>query len=278
MKPSDFLNNYSFDTNRFDEWIDQLEIKKTSKRAKKLMELVDLTSLSSTDSEKTVIELLRKAKRLNAMGARVAALCTFPNFLRILREQSANENFPLAAVAGAFPLGQAQRKLKLKEVEYTVNEGAKEIDFVINRGAFLSGNLEEVFIEIRSARQLCEGKAELKVILENSDLGSAENIYVASMLALEAGAHFIKTSTGKGEYGARPQDFWVMCDAVKQFQSDTGEWRGIKVAGGIRTLEEATVYYEMAKFFFGKSFLKPELFRIGASSLVADLEKNLSLS
>ena len=275
LKPSDFIKEYRFNPAEFEQFVAQIEVKKTAKRANKLLSLVDLTSLSSTDNKKTVLKLLQKAKELSQSGNGVAAACFFSNYLTPVKEKLPNNKLPLAVVAGAFPLGQADKKLKLDEVEYAVSAGANEVDFVINRGDFLRGNLDAVFLEIRTARQLCEGKAELKVIIENCDLETPENIYIASQLALEAGAHFIKTSTGKGKYGARPEDFWVMCEAVKDFQKNKNQTRGIKVAGGIRTLEEATVYYEIGKHFFGKSFVKPDTFRIGASSLVTNLETYL---
>lgn len=275
IKASDFLNEFHFSEVEFNNWIAAFDSRKTAKRAKKILELVDLTTLSSTDSISTVTQLLNKAEKLSKNKGRVPAVCVFPNFCPTVKQHAFGDSLHLAVVAGAFPLGQADQKIKLKEVEYAIVSGAEEIDFVINRGLVLNGDLEEALIEIRSARLLCEKKAELKVIIETSDLKSPENVYLASRLALEAGADFIKTSTGKGEYGARPQDAWVMCMAIHDFYKQTGELRGLKVAGGIRTLSDANIYYEMVKHFFGKPFCKPHLFRIGASSLVDDLVKHI---
>ncbi|MAX80739.1 MAG: deoxyribose-phosphate aldolase [Crocinitomicaceae bacterium] len=274
LNTESFSEQFEFNSSDFDAFVSSVEAGEkanTAKRAKKLISVVDLTSLNATDTFRSVKKVVNKAIDLSNEDLKVGGVCLFPNYVKEFHKLLLQQDIPMACVAGAFPLGQADRKVKLVEVERAIYHGANEIDYVINRGLFLNNEYEELINEVRAARQLCEGKAELKVIIENSDLDTLENIYLVSRLTLAAGAHFIKTSTGKGAYGAKPKHAWVMLQAIKDHYNSTGVLAGLKVAGGIRTPEEANLYYEMARHFFGKSYAKPHLFRIGASSLLDNL-------
>jgi deoxyribose-phosphate aldolase len=173
-------------------------------------------------------------------------------------------------VATAFPSGRASLATKLHDVRDAVAAGATEIDMVIDRGAFLAGHYLQVYEEIVATKAEC-GSAHLKVILETGELATLDNVRRASWLALLAGADFIKTSTGKINPAARPPVALVMLEAVRDFENATGELRGVKLAGGIRASKEAVRYLVMVNEVAGESWLTPELFRFGASSLLNDL-------
>jgi deoxyribose-phosphate aldolase len=188
----------------------------------------------------------------------------------------AGTNIKTASVATAFPSGQVPIELKIQEVKYCIEQGADEIDMVISRGEFLSNNYKLVSDEISKISDLCkagrDGKTiHLKVILETGELKTAENIYLASVLAINAGADFIKTSTGKISPAATPEAAFVMLKVISDHYNKTGKRIGFKPAGGIRTSDEALQYISMVKNILGDDWLKPELFRIGASSLLNNL-------
>jgi deoxyribose-phosphate aldolase len=176
----------------------------------------------------------------------------------------------IAAVAGAFPSGQTSLAVKLMEVKFAIGEGANEIDTVINRGLLLEGSYQQVFDEIAAIKEAC-GEAHLKVILETGELNSIVAIRKASEIAINAGADFIKTSTGKVAVGATFPAFLIMLDTIKEYVSKTGKAIGIKPAGGIRTTGQAIDYYNLVNGILGEQWTSPNFFRIGASSLLDDL-------
>ncbi len=235
--------------------------------------MVDLTTLEGTDTVGKVRSLCAKAARpdpSDASAPRVAAVCVYPDLVETAVDALHGTPVRIASVATAFPSGRASLATKLHDVRDAVAAGASEIDMVIDRGAFLCGHYRQVFDEIVAVKQVC-GPAHLKVILETGELATLDNARRASWLALIAGADFIKTSTGKVSPAATPPVALVMLQAVRDFAALTGERRGVKLAGGIRTTKEAVRYLVMVNEVAGEAWLSPELFRFGASSLLNDL-------
>jgi deoxyribose-phosphate aldolase len=251
-------------------------IKQTSKVSalRLALSMIDLTTLEGSDSPGKVRQLCNKAMHLHDLFPglpTVAAVCIYPPLIRTAREELKDSSIKLAAVATAFPSGQSSRKTKMNEVRYALDEGADEIDMVISRGALLSGNEAFVFDEIAEAKSICGEIAHLKVILETGELGSLDRIRQASDLALAAGADFIKTSTGKIQPAATLPVTLVMLEALRDFYERTGERRGMKPAGGIRTAKTALQYLVVLNETLGRDWMTPDLFRIGASTLANDL-------
>ena len=238
------------------------------------LSMVDLTTLEGADSPGRVRGLCHKALRPHPEQPDLpscAAVCVYPTMVPHARAfLGADSPVKVAAVATAFPSGQLPLELKLEEVRRTVAAGADEIDMVINRGAFLSGDYARVFDEIVATKTAC-GEAHLKVILETGELGTLDNVAAASRLAMAAGADFIKTSTGKIQPAATMEVTLVMFEAIREHYLETGEMIGMKPAGGIRTAKEAWHYLVMVKETLGDAWLTPELFRFGASSLLNDV-------
>lgn len=251
-------------------------IKKQSKvdALKLALSMIDLTTLEGSDSHGKVRQLCTKARHLHdALPGlpHVAAVCVYPTLVRVAKEELGGSGIKVAAVATAFPSGQTSSKTKADEIHYALNEGADEIDMVISRGAFLSGDFETVYNEIRQAKSLCGDRARLKVILETGELGSLDRIRQASDLALAAGADFIKTSTGKVQPAATLPVTLVMLEAIRDFHRRTGERRGMKPAGGIRNAKTAIQYLVVLNETLGREWMTPDLFRIGASALANDI-------
>lgn len=239
--------------------------------------LIDLTSLNGNDTRESIDRLCQKALSLSAPESGlpgVAAVCVYPTFVRRCAEILKDSKLGIASVAGAFPSGQSPLFVKLAEVQYAVEQGATEIDMVISRGAFLEGRFAEVAGEIAAIRGAC-GQAHLKVILETGELTSVSNIRKASELAIEAGAHFIKTSTGKISPAATPEAMWVMCETIADYYAATGKMVGIKPAGGIVTPEDALLYMAIVKQILGQQWMTPEWFRLGASRLADNLVEKI---
>jgi deoxyribose-phosphate aldolase len=197
-------------------------------------------------------------------------VCVYPNLIAAAKERLAGSSVKIASVATYFPSGQAPLDVKLREVEDAVALGADEIDMVIDRGAFLSGRYAKVFDEIVKVKEAC-GEAHLKVILEVSELGTYDNVRRASLLAMAAGADFIKTSTGKLPGAATLPVQLVMLEAIRDVHDETGRKVGMKPAGGIRTAKNAIQYLVQVHETLGPDWLTPDLYRIGASSLVNDI-------
>jgi deoxyribose-phosphate aldolase len=235
--------------------------------------MVDLTTLEGADTHGKVRSLCAKAMRpdpYDASAPSVAAVCVYPDLVETAVAALRGSPVRIASVATAFPSGRAALATKLQDVRDAVAAGATEIDMVIDRGAFLSGRYQQVFDEIVATKAEC-GSAHLKVILETGELVTLDNVRRASWLALLAGGDFIKTSTGKVSPAATPPVALVMLEAVRDFRDRTGDLRGVKLAGGIRTSKEAVRYLVMVNEVAGEEWLTPELFRFGASSLLNDL-------
>jgi len=250
-------------------------IKKGSKvtALKLALSMIDLTTLEGSDSVGKVRQLCDKAKHVHDALPdlpHVAAVCVYPTLVRTAKEALAGSGIRVAAVATAFPSGQADRETKLRDTRFAIDEGADEIDMVISRGEFLEGNFGYVYDEIAAIKAVCD-RAQLKVILETGELGTLDRVREASDLALAAGADFIKTSTGKIQPAATPPVALVMMEALRDFHLRTGQKRGLKPAGGIRAAKQAVQYLVMLRETLGDEWLTPERFRIGASTLTNDI-------
>ena len=235
--------------------------------------MCDLTTLEGRDTPGKVIQLASKAIRPDPTDTAipsVAALCVYPNMVPHAVEALRGSDVGVASVATYFPSGQAPLAVKTGEVAWAVAEGATEIDMVINRGAFLSGDYVTVYDEIVAIKEAC-GPAHLKVILETGELSTYDNVRRASMLAMAAGADFIKTSTGKVAPAATLPVTLVMLEAIRDFYTGSGRAVGMKPAGGISTAKVAIRYLVMLSETLGAAWLTPSRFRFGASSLLNDL-------
>ena len=239
--------------------------------------MVDLTTLEGADTPGKIKTLCAKAVRPDPTDLTVpsvGAICVYNDMVRIARSELdsiGGNSVPVAAVATAFPSGRASLAVKKIDTQDALDAGAGEIDMVIDRGAFLSGRLMEVFEEIRIIKELCADKAHLKVILETGELVTYDNVRKASYLAMLAGADFIKTSTGKVAPAATAPVVLVMLEAVRDYFALTGTKIGVKPAGGIRTTKDAIKQLVLVKETAGDQWLTPDLFRIGASALLNDL-------
>ena len=234
--------------------------------------MVDLTTLEGMDTPGKVRALCAKALRPDPSDPTtpsVAAVCVYPDLVGVARG-AVGSGLHVAAVATAFPSGRSSLDIKLQDTADAVAAGADEIDMVIDRGAFLSGDYATVYEEITAVKSAC-GDAHLKVILETGELRTLDNVRRASWLAMLAGADFIKTSTGKVTPAATPPVTLVMLEAVRDFERVTGRRIGVKAAGGIRTSKEAIAYLVLVSETVGDAWLTPDLFRFGASSLLNDL-------
>src|SRR5215813_6219107 len=251
-------------------------IKTSAKLAglKMCVAMMDLTTLEGKDTPGKVAYLCRKALQPIEEKYKVpscGAVCVYPNMVKYAR-QFLGEKSPVnvAAVATGFPSGQFPLRTKLEETRRAVNDGADEIDMVINRGAFLAGDYAQVFDEIAAIKEAC-GPAHLKVILETGELVTYDNVRLASRIAMDAGADFIKTSTGKVQPAATMPVTLVMFEAIRDYFFETGIRVGMKPAGGIRNAKQALAYLVMVKETLGDDWLTPDLFRIGASTLLNDV-------
>src|SRR5438067_8053402 len=235
--------------------------------------MMDLTTLEGADTPGKVAALCSKAVRPDPSDPSVpsvAAVCVYPNLVLTAKERLHGSGVKVASVATAFPSGQSPLDVKVRDVEDAVSFGADEIDMVIDRGAFLSGRYAKVYDEIVRVKDAC-GDAHLKVILEVSELGTYDNVRRASLLAMAAGADFIKTSTGKLPGAATLPVQLVMLEAIRDVHEETGHKVGMKPAGGIRNSKNAIQYLVQVHETLGPDWLTPDLYRIGASSLVNDI-------
>lgn len=238
---------------------------------------IDLTSLTSLDTKESIwnmVDAVNDFEGTRPDVPNVAAICVYPNFVETVKQALTAQEVKIASVAAGFPSSQTFMEIKIAEVALAVLQGADEIDIVLNLGHFMDEAYEDLTDEISEIKDSCQ-EARLKVILETGALGTTENIHKASILAMYSGADFIKTSTGKRYPGATVEAVYTMCKAIKTYQAITGKKVGIKVSGGVRTAEDAVRYYTIVKEILGEEWLTKELFRIGASSLVGDIEKRL---
>lgn len=239
---------------------------------KQCLSQIDLTSLNGSDTYtgiQTMTEKVNGFKKAFPHLPNVAAMCVYPALVPIVKS-TLTENVGIAAVAAGFPSSQTFIEIKVAETAMTVMEGATEIDVVISIGKFLEGRYEEVYEELTEIKTSCRN-AHLKVILETGDLITASNIKKASLIAMAAGADFIKTSTGKIPVAATPEATYVMCQAIKEWNEKNNIKVGYKPAGGISTTEDAVKHYTLVKEILGKEWLNNKLFRFGASRLANNL-------
>lgn len=240
---------------------------------KLILSMIDLTTLEGQDTPGKVQQLCQKAIHLHdSMPGlpHVAAVCVYPTMVGVAKQALAGHDINIASVATAFPSGMSAREVKLDDTRMAVAAGATEIDMVISRGEFLRGNDRFVFDEIIAVKEAC-GDAHLKVILETGELGTLDRVRRASILAMHAGADFIKTSTGKIQPAATMQVTLVMLQAIRDFYRETGQMIGMKPAGGISTAKLAVHYLVMLQETLGSAWMTPEWFRFGASSLANDV-------
>ena len=250
-------------------------IKKSAKKQALYLTLsmIDLTTLDGKDSSEKVKKLCYKAQHLDDFITglpNVAAVCVYPTLVEIAKKELRGSNINVASVATAFPSGHSTLEVKKEEAKFAINSGADEIDMVISRGKFLSGEYSYVFDEIAAIKEVC-GQVHLKVILETGELGSLDNVRKASDIAMYAGADFIKTSTGKISPASSMPVTFVMLNAIKDFYKKTGVKVGMKPAGGISTSKIALQYLVMLKEVLGAEWMNKKLFRFGASSLANDV-------
>ena len=242
---------------------DTLEVKKF------LMGSVELTTLKTTDSEESVLKFTERVNDFDNTYPdlpHVATICVYPCFASIVSQSLEVEGVEVACVSGSFPSSQACIEVKTVETALAVRDGATEIDIVMSVGKFLSGDYETVCDEISELKAVC-GEKKMKVILETGLLGSAENIKKASILAMYAGADYIKTSTGKEKPAATPEAAYVMCQAIKEYYDKTGIQIGFKPAGGLNTVHDALIYYTIVKEVLGEKWLTNQYLRLGTSRL-----------
>ena len=250
-------------------------LKKDSKvwGLKLAISMMDLTTLEGKDTRGKVWALCQKAIRpdpSNPEIPHVAAVCVYPAMIGFVQEALAGSGVHLASVATGFPSGQTFTSIKVEETRQAVAAGADEIDMVIDRGAFLSGNLQKVFDEVAEIKEAC-GPAHLKVILETGELAGYDQVRKASLIAMFAGADFIKTSTGKVGVNATLPVTLVMLEAIRDFHHETGKRIGMKPAGGISNAKLALAYLVLLYETMGPEWMTPDLFRFGASSLLNDV-------
>ena len=236
---------------------------------KEIFHCIDLTTLKCTDSEESVMKFTEKVNEFVDKYPdleNVAAICVYPNMAEIVSDSLEADNVKIACVSGGFPSSQTFMEVKIAETAMAIHAGAEEIDIVMPVGKFLCGDYEGMCDEIGELKDVC-GEKTLKVILETGALRSASNIKKAAILAMYAGADFIKTSTGKEAISATPEAALVMCEAIKEYYKETGRKVGFKAAGGIDSVKKALAYYTIVKEVLGEEWLNNGLFRIGTSRL-----------
>ncbi|MDA3819219.1 MAG: deoxyribose-phosphate aldolase [Candidatus Delongbacteria bacterium] len=240
---------------------------------KRIFSLNDLTSLNTQDNEEKIRAMVFKVNGLKSVYPDmpdVAAICIYPPFVKTAKNNLSRKHINIAAVSGGFPSSQTYLSVKLAESEIAVNNGADELDIVLSLGKFFSDDYTFCSTEINLIKKAI-APSHLKVILESGLMDNLSDVYNASMLALKAGADFIKTSTGKDKKSADPVSVYVMCQAIKDHYEETGFKAGIKPAGGISTPDDAITYYAVVSHVLGEEWLNNKLFRIGASRLANNL-------
>ena len=244
---------------------------------KKIFNCIDLTTLKPTDNEDTVLAFVEKVNKMEDDYPdlpSVASICTWPLYAATVSRSLEVENVKTCCVSGGFPSSQTFFEVKVAETSLALHDGADEIDIVQNAGHILNVDYETLADEIDELKALCADKI-LKVILETGALESLDNVKKAALIAMYSGADFIKTSTGKEVPGADPESFCVMCKTIREYADETGRSVGVKAAGGISTVEDALLYWTIAKIILGKDWLNNTRFRIGASRLADTLLKEI---
>ncbi|MDR0581367.1 MAG: deoxyribose-phosphate aldolase [Prevotellaceae bacterium] len=281
----DYLEKYGWAVNEttianaIEEIKESLPAFRTQEDWKRCFGAIDLTTLNATDTVEKVRILTEKVNNFPAHfpgTPGVAAICIYPALVRTVRDALKTPAVRIAAVGAGFPASQTFIKVKCDECRMAVEQGATEIDIVISLGAFLSGDYDTVSAEIRQIKA-ATGQAHLKVILETGAL-TAMQIAIASFIAMEAGADFIKTSTGKIEPAATPAAAWIMTNCIRLFYEKTGKKTGFKPAGGIVSSDDALMYYAIVKSVLGGDWLVPALFRLGASRVANNLLSSIFIT
>lgn len=250
----------------------------TAEVRKFLLGSVELTSLNTTDTEEHILQLTEKVNNFEHEFQNlphVAAICVYPNFTELVSQSLEVDGVEITNVCGNFPSSQSRMEVKVAETSLAIGDGATNVDIVMPVGKFLSGDYEGMCDDIAELKQAC-GDVPMKVILETCDLGRLGNVKKAAILSMYAGADYIKTSTGKEKGGATPEGVYVMCQAIKEYYDETGIQIGIKPAGGINTVMDATILYTIVKEVLGEKWLTNYWFRLGTSRLanllVSELE------
>ncbi len=279
------LNLYDF--NLTDAQV-ELEVKKLLEKKEEnntkdikrfLFSTIEITTLTVTDSEDSVLKLTEKINDFtdkNPNFPHPAAICVYPRFAKIVSQSLEADGVAITCVTGGFPSSQTFPEIKTIETSLALKDGATEIDIVLPVGFFLVGDYEQCSDEISEIKAIVGEESNLKVILETGALKTASNIKKAAIISMYSGADFIKTSTGKIDISATPESVYVMCQAIKEYYEKTGRKIGIKVAGGVRTVDDAITYYTIIKEVLGKEWIYTEFFRIGASSLANNILSDLT--
>ena len=251
----------------------------------KAIQCIDLTTLAGDDTTGRVERLCAKARRplrddlVDALGlgpgtVTVGAVCVYPDLVATAVKALSGTNIPVASVATGFPAGLTPLPQRLSEIRYAVDEGAQEIDIVIHRAHVIEQNWQALYDEVAKMREAC-GSAHMKAILATGDLKTLRNVYKASMVAMQAGSDFIKTSTGKEDVNATLPVSLTMLRAIRDYAGLAGQTVGFKPAGGLKTAKDAMNWLILMKEELGRNYLEPDLFRIGASSMLSDIERQL---
>ncbi len=244
---------------------------------KQALGLIDLTSLNSTDTHSKITAMVEKVNRFNDQYPNYplpASICVYPNFAKTIAAVRENRDVHITVVGGSFPTSQTFLGVKVLECAKAVKDGADEVDIVLALNAFFDGNYEDCTEEIKEIKQAITSvnpKSHLKVILETGALQTPDNIIKASFLAMEAGADFIKTSTGKMSPAATPEAAEIMCRCIKDYYEESGRKVGFKPAGGISTPDDAVTYFQIVRDILGEEWLNKDLFRFGASRMANNL-------
>lgn len=231
-----------------------------------IVRCIDHTSLNASDSEESIKRFVESARGLD-----LASICVYPSMLEAAGLALGESDIALCSVCGAFPSGQTYLEVKLLEIALAIENGADEIDVVIDLGAIKEGQLDKAKSELEAMKAEIDDDAVFKVIIESGLLKTDQLIYNAAMVAMEGGADFVKTSTGMAGSGADPKAVGIICEAVKVYYQRTGRMVGVKVSGGVATIEDACLYYCIVAESLGEDWLNPELFRIGSSKLALSL-------
>ena len=278
------MPNFIFEKKRFNaflsevnNYINSLSDNELTQTYTDIFHCIDHTTLRDEDNAQYVISFCQKAvDYCNPNIGSVASVCVYPEFASAAKSVVSPIGMKVASVVGGFPTGQMPLTLKLQEIRYAIDNGADEVDFVINRGILLAGDSHHLAEEISSARSTCGDGILLKIILETGQLSSPELIYSASTIALQNGADFIKTSTGKTAIGATPEAAYSMLHAIRDFQKNSNRIVGFKVSGGVSTIDDALLYYIMTKKLLAIGEINNQLFRVGTSRLLPELSKKLT--
>lgn len=276
--------NMNIDSERIKKAVESIRNEAANENSKETLEqifnCIDLTTLKPDDNDESVLKLVEKVNEFDERHPdikNVASVCVYPCYASLVSKSLEADDVKTCCVSGGFPSAQTFFEIKIAETSMAIHDGAEEIDVVQNSGRLLDEDYETLAEETDEIKEICADKT-FKVIIETGALKTLENVKKAALLAMYSGADFVKTSTGKEVPGADPESFYVMCQAVKEYAVQTGIQKGVKAAGGIRSVDEALLYYSIVKKVLGKEWLNNKLFRIGASSLANNLLAAMGIS